>query len=154
MRSCTMHPRCQGFIFLLEGARQGMWVFAFLFWVKGTIMSLFFFLFWVMSGFFVLWHILCFCFVHKVVVWMFKSSSILLTYAGESHGEILFFSLTWVNHMEKFFFFPLNIRVKLLFSFSLHGSCGGPKRVLFFSLVTWIDVEVQKEFCSFHLSHG
>jgi hypothetical protein len=68
---------------------------------------------------------------------MFKSSSILLTYAGESHGEILFFSLTWVNHMEKFFFFPLNIRVKLLFSFSLHGSCGGPKRVLFFSLVTW-----------------
>jgi hypothetical protein len=33
---------------------------------------------------------------------MFKSSSILLIYTGESHGEILLFSLTQVNHMERF----------------------------------------------------
>ncbi len=116
-------------------------------------MSLFFFLLWVMGFFFLLWHILCFCFVCKGV-WMLKRSSILLTYTGESDGENLFFSLTqvWVtsrefifltyaheSYGENFFFPHFETRAKLLFWFSLQGSCGGPKRVLFFSLVTWVE---------------
>jgi hypothetical protein len=118
--SCTLDAKD---FFLLEGARHVS--FSYFIFGKGDNYESFFSYFgsWVA---FVLWHILCFCLVCKVV-WMFKSSSILLTYAGESHGEI--------------FCFAPNTRVKLLFWFSLQGSCGGPKRVLFFSLGTWIEQE-------------
>jgi hypothetical protein len=69
---------------------------------------------------------------------MFQRSYILLTYAGESHGENLFFSLTHMSRMERIFFFP-TLRLEPNFCFDL---------------VCKVVVEVQKEFYSFHLSHG
>ncbi len=54
---------------------------------------------------------------------------------GEPHGE--------------------NTRGTLLFLFSLEGSCGGPKRVLFFSCpwVGHMDITLEINFC-LGLSHG
>jgi hypothetical protein len=68
---------------------------------------------------------------------MFKSSSILLTYAAESHGKILLLSLTWVNHTKRFYFLHLTLESNFCFD-----------------LVCKVVVEVEKEFFNFHLAHG
>jgi hypothetical protein len=64
---------------------------------------------------------------------------------GDCEGPkvVLFYSLTWVSHMER------TLRGTLLFWFSLEGSCGGPKRVLFFSCprVGHMDITLEINFC-------
>jgi hypothetical protein len=80
---------------------------------------------------------------------MFKSSSILLTYTGESHGENLFFSLMQVSHMEKFYSSHLH-RSHMERFFFFHSRL---ESNFCFGLVCKVVVEVKKEFYSFHLSH-
>ncbi len=79
---------------------------------------------------------------------MFKSSSILLTYADESHEENLFISVMQVSHMEKFYSSHLQHKSHGEILIFLHSRL---ESHFCFDLVCKVVVEVEKELYSFHL---
>jgi hypothetical protein len=130
MRSCTMHPRCQGFFFFQKG--QGMWVFVFFILGKGDNYESFFFptlghgvFFFVMTHFMFL-----FCMQGSVNVqkelysshlhrWIRWREFIFLTYTSVSHIERIYFSHLHAHESYgKNFFFP-TLRLEPNFCFDL-----------------------------------